>query len=735
MSAVPDISAKCDRIHYLLVNYHLEKALQQIKSLLSGISDWEIVSEYENINTAYGYMLQYFGEGVPDEGRETLYRQLIKRTILLNDEICIQLMLPASQLLMFQKRRQRMNHTADYALWKKSLIRFHDLLSSQGTDKSDSQTDLILQDHETLLSNLFTEIWTSAIWDSVTYSEIKDIIQSDSIRTDDKCIIVSAVTMALFDRFDSRKLILLGETSSYKDADISCRALTGFVLAVSKYDETIPFFPEIDSLISLMSDSVDIQTGILSIQTALLMSRETDDVDREMREEILPSMLRNNPGLNAANDIMPDEINSAWENWMQDSDVQNNILKMSKMQEEGADIYLSTFSNLKSFPFFQEISNWFRPFSFDQPDVRSVFSGPGGRNSVIGRGILSSGLFCNSDKYSYCLTFNQIPEIQRNQMSEEILSQTEGTGVLDELDKSKPYEQYNLVARQYIQDLYRFFKLHPRHNEFWDPFITDTDIFGVPSLNPLTNFPQFSIATADLLLRKQHYQEAYALYMIMLVDNGPESTDWQIWQKTGYACQKFENYSEAIDAYIKADILEPDNLWIIRHIAYCYRMNGDLQKSLEYLRQAEKLAPEDMSLQLIIGETLVSDKQYNEALSHFFKVEYNNPDSIQSKRDIGWCSFLCGKYDQSIKYWTIVLNNTDNKATAQDFINAGHTELCAGNIQNAISHYSKAIDMCGMQQFVKTFNKERLLLHEKNVNPIDVSIMLDLLARRQVSPT
>lgn len=45
---------------------------------------------------------------------------------------------------------------------------------------------------------------------------------------------------------------------------------------------------------------------------------------------------------------------------------------MAQLQMEGADIYMATFRQLKHFPFFQKMQNWFLPFSAEHPDVQSV---------------------------------------------------------------------------------------------------------------------------------------------------------------------------------------------------------------------------------------------------------------------------------------------------------------------------------------------------------------------------
>ena len=41
------------------------------------------------------------------------------------------------------------------------------------------------------------------------------------------------------------------------------------------------------------------------------------------------------------------------------------------------------------------------------------------------------------------------------------------------------------------------------------------------------------------------------------------------YQELGYCLQKEERYKEAVDYYTRADIIKPDNVWTLQHIAQC----------------------------------------------------------------------------------------------------------------------------------------------------------------------
>ena len=64
---------------------------------------------------------------------------------------------------------------------------------------------------------------------------------------------------------------------------------------------------------------------------------------------------------------------------------------MNELQLEGADVYMSTFAALKSYPFFREVQNWFYPFSKQQSDVIKQLKQEGNEKNTLLDLILQSG--------------------------------------------------------------------------------------------------------------------------------------------------------------------------------------------------------------------------------------------------------------------------------------------------------------------------------------------------------
>ena len=69
-------------------------------------------------------------------------------------------------------------------------------------------------------------------------------------------------------------------------------------------------------------------------------------------------------------DISSLEENPEWMESLQNSKLSKKMQEIFKIQSEGGDIFMSAFNQLKTFPFFNEISNWFAPFSEDSSVIK-----------------------------------------------------------------------------------------------------------------------------------------------------------------------------------------------------------------------------------------------------------------------------------------------------------------------------------------------------------------------------
>lgn len=146
-------------------------------------------------------------------------------------------------------------------------------------------------------------------------------------------------------------------------------------------------------------------------------------------------------------------------------------------------------------------------------------------------------------------------------------------------------ERPGTVSNQYLHDLYRFFKLSVRKSEFRDIFKEKLDLHHVPALDNILYWEDVLFPIADFYLAKERWDEAIEIYEELESIGGFEGESAEYYQKFGYALQKRKKYTEAIQAYLKADTLKPDNIWNNRHLAICYRLNRNYQAALTYYKR------------------------------------------------------------------------------------------------------------------------------------------------------
>ena len=724
-------------IFRLLDAGRLKEALTQLQGISAPTNQWELRNRIESTLTAYGYMLQYAAQGMDDPNRKTFYRQTLRTAYELTDITNITLLSPKTNGTYFDRIRTLSIHPAKaYAELQMQLETFTEDVSTAPLlyhDEKRLQTEMesIHSTHETTLNELFDKTWATPFWTEAEASEANDILQSVLVQPNDLAVMVSAVTLSLLRIFDARKFKFLSEAYKHENLQVNQRAIVGMVIALSKHEKRIGLYPELVSLLSLLCENEDFQKNLHTIQMQLLISRETTKIDKKMREEIIPEMMKNAKQLNDPKFRFdesedPEDRNPEWEEWMDKSGMTDKIKEMGEWQMAGADVYMSSFSQLKHYPFFHQISHWFYPFDLNLPilaPLKKDFD-----SSVFSplKLIAHSDFFCNSDKYSFSLAILSMPKAMKDmsmqQMEEQARMNEEHRDKLEQLMQKK--KEAKGTSRQYIQDLYRFFKLWRRHQEEEDIFHWSFNLWENPWLKDVFSTEDIFKELADYLFQKEYLEEAYTLFQ-KLMTFGSKRTE--VYQKAGYILQKQKRYADAIKHYQQADILSPDNVWTNKHLAQCYKLLGDMPKALEYYKKVEATQPDNLNIALQIGQCLARMEQYVDALAYFYKVEYleKNPDN--ARRAIAWCSFVSGKYKEALKYYQLLLEKPSSKA--HDWMNAGHVYFVMHEIPLAIEHYQQAQSFEKSHTvFLEKFNKDKNALLSLGLMEEDIQIMLDLLA-------
>ena len=726
------IQEQYQHIVSLLEQKRLKEAQIQLEAFLWNCNDWTLRNRLEQAKVSYQYMLQYMRQGVNDPERQKLYRLLLAETRELAEQARISLLDEVSTHYYHALHKNKRNMEAGYGMssWLKVLESFpDDMAVCQLMPDNKQSLDSALQRHEETAQYLFLTTWGNSGWTAEEEQEARMYLESELLPVNDLCLFTGAVLLSLMECFDPRKFSWLLDAATHADTQVSQRALVIIAIVLHIHPNRLWLYPELEARLSLLNEDGSFGKQLNRVYIQLLRSQETEKIDKKMREEIIPEMMKNvsimrNMKYGFEENMEEDDRNPDRGMALEESGLGDKLREMSELQLEGADVYMSTFAQLKSYPFFQNPHNWFYPFDMQHSSIIREFGlKPTGDNAILSL-ILQSGFFCNSDKYSLCFTMAHIPQAQRNMMLSQMTSQ-DLNELMDE-SKSSGLRQYaqrpDVISNQYIHDLYRFFKLSQRRHEFRDIFKEEIALHRIPALKDILRKPDLLVTIADFHFRKEHPAEALGIYQEVIDMN---YADADIFQKTGYCLQKEKRYKEAISAYRKADVLKPDHIWTIRHLATCYRQLRDFASALEYYRKVEAMQPENRNVTFFIGSCLAEQERYEEALQCFFKLDLMENDCIKAWRAIGWCSFVSGKSEQAMRYYEKVLAL---KPIATDYLNAGHVALRLGNMEKAAELYGKAASESGNREtFLDIFDKDKETLIKLGIDENDIPLIRDLV--------
>lgn len=725
------IQDQYQHIIVLLEQQRLKEAQSQLEAFLWNSSDWTLRNRLEQVQTSYQYMLQYMRQGVNDPERQKLYRQLLTDTWEIADQTRLSLLDGTSNHYYHALRNNREHLPKEYniASMQKVLESFPDDMAVCQLMPNAQGLDAVLKRHEETIQVLFLSTWCNSDWTAEDEQQAKGALESELLPVNDLCLFTSAVMLSLIECFDARKFSWLLDATTHPDTRVNQRALIGIAFVLHFHPTRLSLYPELTARLSLLDEDGSFGKQMNRVYIEMLRSQETEKIDKKMREEIIPEMMKNvnimrNMKYGFEDNADENDRNPDWEKAFESSGLGDKIREMNELQLEGADVYMSTFAQLKSYPFFREPHNWFYPFDMHHSSIIKEFGlNPTGDNAVLAL-LLQSGFFCNSDKYSLCFTMAHIPQAQRNMMLSQMTSQ-DLNELMDE-SKSSTLRQYaqrpDVISNQYIHDLYRFYKLSQRRYEFHDIFKDEIALHRIPALKEILCKPELLIVVADYHFRKEHPAEALELYQELIALN---YADADTFQKAGYCLQKEKRYKEAVSAYLKADVLKPDHVWTIRHLATCYRQMKDFGSALEYYKKAEAIQPENHSILFYAGSCLAEQEKYEEALQYFFKLDFIEGNCIKAWRAIGWCSFVSGKYEQAMKYYEKILAS---KPLATDYLNAGHVAWRLGNIEKAAEYYGKAALESGSREvFWEMFSKDKDTLVKQGIDEKDIPLMMDLV--------
>lgn len=678
---------------------HLGEALELLQELANVLGDWKLLDEVADVNSAYGLLLYYMEQGNNDPAREQQHTNFIATCYNIAEKAA-------------QTERALVTGTSARMRSISEILKDMENLELKNITSEPCEEDA--NKHVELYTELFNASYDSFLWNDEAAAQAQEVIDSALIAENDKVLMASGLFINCLQAFDARKIIFFADNySTATSSMLRIRMLVAVAFTLYTYRNRLFAYPAITSKLKDLCNNPRFTTDMQNLQKLIIESLSTHEVDRKMREEIIPAMLKShnfNPekfGIDSLEEIS--ESNPEWKNFEQ------QVGKLAELEAAGADIYYSTFSTLKRYPFFNNAANWLYPFEENHPGIPKQIRKTGLKG--IANALLKSDVLCDSDKYSFCMLTTQMTDGQVNM----IISQLPEMGGYD----TAIAQTSESTCRNYLRNLFRFFYLYSGKSKPANPFETDMSLLDCNELAEAFKDKTEINKISAYAIKKGKYDMAISF---LLLSETKGFADSEVYQELGFCYQKKKSYFDAIAAYEKANALSGDSKWTLQHLAQTNRIVGNYKDALNYYRLLETAKGEDAKIAFRCGECLVHLESYDDAMHEFFKAEYLNPDMTAATRAIAWCSILTDDIKQARKYYDKLLLKEEQ---GEDLLNAGHAAWIDGDTKAAVELYSRAYAELKREEFLKRMLSDKEILKTHGISNYDITFMSDIVIRKK----
>ena len=710
-----------------LMDRRLSNAIEVLEQLYVQRPSLMGHSEFEAIKTDYQLMVDYMGRGFSDSHRESLYSTLLQRLyrVAADLEISWRCKNVSAYVNSFRVIDQ-LNTSHDFVRTVlESFVSDIAMLSLQPEETREQKSIELYDRHQSFMNRLFSALWTSCQWTDDDCKFYTELLLSPTVMSTDQQVIVSAISLGAMNQFDINKFkTLVNVYQQATDEHVRQRALVGWVLAVF---EGMDIFPEQDTLIRELCENPTITRELLTLQIQFFYSKDAEKDNDKIQRDIMPDIMRNSNLTIGRLGIMEKEEDAIESILHQDADekrmeqMEEKVRKMMDMQKQGSDIYFGGFSQMKRFPFFNDMVNWFTPFYLNHPALRPVISKLGDTKFL--NTLMERSNFCESDRYSFAFALEQII----NQLPSDIKEVIGSDAMLGPLAESDDVEDAISIRRTYLQDLYRFFRLYHTANDFINPFedngkgdfVADTFFFTYKSFMG-TGLDDVKLRLASHLYKHQQMTELAELLTTF------QSADPRYAILMGYTnihMGKAEFAYQFFDYALKA---EPDNQWALKGKARAALDAEDYKTAEEVYTELLKLEPGHKNYTMNRCVALLKLGRTSEVREELFRLDYQYPEDMNVKRVLAWAMLSDNSLDKASLLYDTLLTSTP---AHEDYLNAGYCQWAMGNVQRAVELFREWMVKSGKstEQLLEEFRSDADTLEMYGISETDCFLMLSLV--------
>ncbi len=705
------IDTSLKRIYDQLCAGNVGLAIMEMDTYLMAWPNPQSREKLETLKNEYDLMADYWMQGATDPDRDAQYQKLLQRLYVLMANIAIHRHMSATSFL------QQLHHNARQTGRPMNLEAIRQemegfvsdvaMLELEPEHTRKEKSKALYKTHQQQMNQLFNFMLTSNIWPDSTGQMMEELLVSPTIDGNDQQLLVSAVMLSLMNRFDIVKFrTLVNVYRRTTDEHVKQRALVGWVLGL---DDTVhSIYPEQRALVEELLKSKRVCAELTELQIQMIYTMDAEKDTNTVQEEIIPDIMKNNTNFRVTkngieeveDDPLEDVLNpDASEQRMEK--LEQSMQRMIDMQRQGSDIFYGGFSQTKRFPFFYDVSNWLVPFYIQHPDIAQFVESF--EDNRFMESIMNKGPFCNSDKYSFVIAFQQVfsqfPDSLRQAMKSGEASM--GDIVSDSDEQQTPA----FIRRNYLMDLYRFFQLFPNRQAFINPFSQKAGQLAMCFFfisRVFSNTPIEEKKPEVVRVMKKHQFTAAADDLLKSFPESMRDVEYYLW----------------VGDYVSALKLDPDNERALSFRArslFAYDFYEQANDEYDHLLL---LHPGKVSYMLNKAICLVNMEEYEDALKLLYQLNFEHEEDVNIQRVLAWALTCDGKLEQADKLYQQL--TSDNSATSEDYLNKGYCQWLLGRIKEADTCFDQYFTLGG--DFYEAFNNNDWL-RQRGISDTDIRLM------------
>ena len=592
----------------LINNGRINDAIAQLKEWAMKYPGEGFSDRLEAVATDFRYMSDFMLQGMKDEHRGELFAAMQQKLRDIDYDLEV---------------RRTIWERPEVATYKKIFTHpdcSAEMLQDILLDKTDAK------EHFIRLTNTFMVLYASLHWKDSEATEWATFLCNDNVSPIDAATLVSAITLNTLEHRNAPKVRCLKDVYKNSTSElVRQRALVGLVM---------------------IGEEPSIETHIQMVACA-----NADKDSNEIRQNIMPNIIKNQPlkmvngqwKIDDEDDLNKGEYDPDADKREEESieAMEESVKQMLKMQKKGSDIFFEGFSQMKRFPFFNKMVNWFIPYYPEHPDIETTMKNIG--NSSFVDVVMKRGPFCESDKYSFIIAISsvlqQLPENVRKMMESGDMGPIGMRG--EDADLNDPA----FIRLQYLQDLYRFMRLNNIGKMMYNPFNNLDKILERFIRNATQQENTLRINTEHNNKENTEYTTLYTYY-----------ANWKL---------KEREYNTALKYYIICLKQRPQSPSIMRGLARAYYCVGDYEKSASYFDALITINPENLNNHLNYAKAMAKAGKVEKILNALYKLEFENPENEVIQDTLGWALLYAGKAAEAEQYchdviahaYALIINN------------------------------------------------------------------------------